>query len=307
MKYLILAIFFIPLFTSAQRIKINKYDTSLNTTVIETTSSQIKQGFSISFKAIGPNIFATLKGIASSKTASSLDNEVNFLLENDSTVKAVTTSLQSDVAGMNGIVTSSNDYSISYNDLELLSQFYVLAIMKGTTDVYVPKNKQTEIRMMSLLLKSDMAKAKVLENPNAVVQAKPVNPEKTTVKEMVAVSKKVPLKDSLAAIKAIKLEEIANHVGERVKVCGRVYTARYLSNSKTRPTILNIGAPYPNQLLSVTIPEEDRGVFGQDPEFFFVNKDVCITGEVTLFNNKPEIVVHNKEQLTLSNEVTKGF
>jgi hypothetical protein len=49
----------------------------------------------------------------------------------------------------------------------------------------------------------------------------------------------------------IKLEEISKHVGDSVKVCGKVYGIRYLEQSENSLTFINIGGSYPNQLLTV--------------------------------------------------------
>lgn len=60
-------------------------------------------------------------------------------------------------------------------------------------------------------------------------------------------------KSVLFAQKEIKLEELKDHIGDSVKVQGNVYGVRFLESAKNTPTFINIGAAYPNQLLTVVI------------------------------------------------------
>jgi hypothetical protein len=41
--------------------------------------------------------------------------------------------------------------------------------------------------------------------------------------------------------KKIPSSEAAQHIGEKVTVCGYVASSRYLSSSRSRPTFLNLG------------------------------------------------------------------
>ena len=53
--------------------------------------------------------------------------------------------------------------------------------------------------------------------------------------------------------KQIKLEDASKSIGDSVTTCGKVYSARYFEGSQDAPTLLNLGAAYPNQLLTVVI------------------------------------------------------
>ena len=95
----------------------------------------------------------------------------------------------------------------------------------------------------------------------------------------------------------IKLEDVSKHVGDSVKVCGKVYSGRYLEQSKGSPTLLNVGAAYPNQLLTIVIWSDVRKEFEKAPEEMFMNKDVCVIGKIELFREKPQIVIRSVQQL----------
>jgi hypothetical protein len=89
----------------------------------------------------------------------------------------------------------------------------------------------------------------------------------------------------------IKLEDAKNHIGDSVTVCGKVYSARFVSNATNEPTFLNLGAKYPDQLLTIVIWSDVRKQFKGNPEDIFLNKEICVTGKVELFRDKPQIVI----------------
>ena len=94
----------------------------------------------------------------------------------------------------------------------------------------------------------------------------------------------------------IKLEEVSNHINDSVTVCGQVNDMRYFESSKNSPTFLNIGGKYPNQLLTVVIWGDVRKQFKNNPDEL-KGKQVCITGRIILFKDRPEIVIDKPEQL----------
>ena len=97
--------------------------------------------------------------------------------------------------------------------------------------------------------------------------------------------------------KTIKLEDVGKHVGDSVKVCGKVYGIRYFEQSKNSPTLINIGGAYPNQLLTVVIWGDVRNKFEKTPEELFRDKDVCVTGKIELYKGKEQVLVREKEQI----------
>ena len=101
------------------------------------------------------------------------------------------------------------------------------------------------------------------------------------------------------AQKDIRMEEVAAHVGDSVKVCGMILTGRYLDRSESGPTLLNMGRPFPDQYLTAVIYKKDRKNFDIIPETELINKEVCVTGVVVLYKEKPQIILYTKEQLTI--------
>lgn len=90
--------------------------------------------------------------------------------------------------------------------------------------------------------------------------------------------------------KSIDIHEAAKHVDENVAVCGVVYGYKNLGSM----TLVNLGAAYPNQLMTVVLRGEARNAYeGID------GKAICVTGKVEMYKEKPEIVVTNTKQLSV--------
>jgi len=98
---------------------------------------------------------------------------------------------------------------------------------------------------------------------------------------------------------AIKLEEVRSHIGDSVSVCGKVFSTNYLPDTRESPTFLNMGAPYPNDSLTVLIWKNTRTRFPYKPEEKLLNKQICVTGKIVNYKGKPQIVIHKEEQIQI--------
>jgi hypothetical protein len=92
-------------------------------------------------------------------------------------------------------------------------------------------------------------------------------------------------------------EEAASYVGKNVTVCGLIVSGNYAAGSPAQPTFLDFGKPYPNETFSALILGDDRKKFGM-PEISLREKHVCVTGEIFLYQGKPEVILRNPEQLS---------
>lgn len=97
----------------------------------------------------------------------------------------------------------------------------------------------------------------------------------------------------------IKLEEVKQHIGDSVTVCGKVFSGRYLESSKDSPTLINLGASFPNQLLTVVIFGETRKQFTGQPENDWMQKEICVTGRITVYKDKPQILIGQASQVKM--------
>ena len=92
-------------------------------------------------------------------------------------------------------------------------------------------------------------------------------------------------------------EEAASHVGESATVCGLVASTRYAAQAAATPTFLDFAKPYPNQTFTAIIFGGDRAKFGA-PELTLREKNVCVTGQIFLYQEKAEIILRDPTQLS---------
>jgi len=95
----------------------------------------------------------------------------------------------------------------------------------------------------------------------------------------------------------IKLEDVSKHIGDSVTVCGNVSGVRFLETAKNTPTFINLGQAFPNHTLTIVIWSDVRKQFETAPEVLFKDKEVCVTGRIELFREKPQIVLRRKEDM----------
>jgi hypothetical protein len=95
----------------------------------------------------------------------------------------------------------------------------------------------------------------------------------------------------------IKPEEAKNHIGDSLTVCGSVDGGKYLENANRQPTLLDMGGSYPNQALTLLIWGDNRSRFSYKPEEDLRGKEVCVTGKIILYKDKPEIILDSEAQV----------
>lgn len=100
-----------------------------------------------------------------------------------------------------------------------------------------------------------------------------------------------------AAPQVIHPEEAKDHIGETETVCGKVYGGKYLDQSNGTPTLINMGAAYPNSPFTFVIFGDDRSAFDYKPERYLDGKKICVTGKIKDYKGKPEIIVSREDQI----------
>lgn len=94
-------------------------------------------------------------------------------------------------------------------------------------------------------------------------------------------------------------EQAKDHVGEKLTVCGKVMLAVHVQDQPRQPTYLNFGRPYPDQVFSVIIRNEDRDNFPSPPETLFADQDVCATGMIAESEAGPQMRVESPEDVVI--------
>ncbi|HJX70980.1 MAG TPA: hypothetical protein VJ346_03480 [Bacteroidales bacterium] len=85
--------------------------------------------------------------------------------------------------------------------------------------------------------------------------------------------------------------------GEVINVYGKVYEVFY--SRQTDEYVLYFGAYYPYHDMSVVVPGWVARRMSRWPEEFFERQHVIVTGLITTFEDRPEIVVRNTGQLRI--------
>jgi DNA/RNA endonuclease YhcR with UshA esterase domain len=101
---------------------------------------------------------------------------------------------------------------------------------------------------------------------------------------------------ALPGADSVSSADAKNNVGKNATVCGKVVGTRYLENSQRRPTFLNFDMPYPDHTFTAIIFGDSRAKFGK-PEETYLQKNVCVTGEITLYNGKPQVELKEPSQI----------
>lgn len=92
-------------------------------------------------------------------------------------------------------------------------------------------------------------------------------------------------------------DDARKHVGETVKVCGKITDAKFYEAGKQ--TLINVGG---SQNLTVKIAFDDRKNFSYKPEHFLRNKAVCITGKVIINNGRIELIISRQEDIKIDED-----
>jgi DNA/RNA endonuclease YhcR with UshA esterase domain len=102
----------------------------------------------------------------------------------------------------------------------------------------------------------------------------------------------------VTAINAAPLspEDAAGHIGETATVCGVVVSAEYEADAQSQPTLLDLGKAHPKAIFTAVIYGDNRQKFAA-PESSLRGKRICVTGQISDYQGKPEIVITDPNQL----------
>lgn len=96
-------------------------------------------------------------------------------------------------------------------------------------------------------------------------------------------------------IETISSYDADYYVGDVKRVYGKVEEVYY--SPEDRNYYLFFGAPYPYHDFSVVISRRDAKRLSLFPEWYFNNQHICVTGLITWFEDKPEMIVKSPSQI----------
>jgi len=98
-------------------------------------------------------------------------------------------------------------------------------------------------------------------------------------------------------IRTLSSFDASFNMGEVARVYGRVYATWY--NNETDDYLLFFGGEFPHQHLTVIVPGNIARRFSWRPENYFLGQHVTMTGLITSYEGKPEIVIHSRSQFSI--------
>ncbi|WP_231459677.1 hypothetical protein [Pedobacter sp. Leaf132] len=93
----------------------------------------------------------------------------------------------------------------------------------------------------------------------------------------------------------ILAKDAAQYVGKTVTICDSVYSTKALE----KISLINLGGAYPKELLTVAINKADISKFSSEPATMYLGNNICITGVVSEFKGKYQIVVTEPKQIVV--------
>ncbi|WP_316799463.1 hypothetical protein [Pedobacter frigidisoli] len=90
-------------------------------------------------------------------------------------------------------------------------------------------------------------------------------------------------------------KDAAQYVGKTVTICDSVYSTKALD----KLTLINLGGAFPKELVTVVINKDDLAKFTSEPSSMYIGNNICVTGLVTEFKGKPQIVVTEPKQIVV--------
>lgn len=270
MKWVVLFLF-LPFACAAQGLKLNQYDVFLKQQRIElepvTLLSSSSTKLSVTFSSIASNFFVQVSGAGWGAVTVDEGDELRFLLSNDSTVTAKSIGLQTFEPGIPQS-TYKHVYRTTDAALQALARYEVVSLRKASfkesSELRIPREAASKLQKPAALLLTEHKKA-----------------------------------SSTMRLKQINGREVAEHIGDSVQFCSKVYNTRYNATADGGQTTLQLQSGYSDPIVDVVIMPEDRSKFDNAPDAAFLNKEVCVNGVLVLRNDTPTLLIKNKGQLKL--------
>lgn len=271
MKPLILLFALFPFLGSAQQVKVNEYDRFTKQRRVESEPLRIynagKANVSVAYRAAGPVLYLQMNGVGWGASAIDEGQQMIFLFANDSTVSVKSTEVQTSEMNASFQPSFKHSYFIKMPDLKFLSENEVVGIRKyglgNHFDLKVTKENAAKLKKLTSLFLEELKIGNIFR-----------------------------------PVQEINVADITKHIGDSVRVCTKVYSTRYYETVANKPTVLDVNYS-PASHLNIIIWEQDRKNFPGAPETLYNNKEVCVTGLVQSYNNIPQIIVRNRDQIAI--------
>ena len=106
------------------------------------------------------------------------------------------------------------------------------------------------------------------------------------------------LSQFISAQKLVPIDSVSAHIGQTIIVCDKV-AGTFVTKSDKPLTYLNLGADFPNAKLTIVIFQKDLVNFPLSPSDHYKGMNICITGEVTIYKDRPQIIANKPNQIEI--------
>jgi hypothetical protein len=100
-------------------------------------------------------------------------------------------------------------------------------------------------------------------------------------------------------IQTVSAYDAYHFIGEVARIYGKVSEVWY--ERQTDEYTLYIGGPYPYQDFSVILTGKHARGFSFRPERYFRNRNITVTGLVSLWDERPEMLIRKRSQIEVYN------
>jgi TonB family protein len=170
MKRMLCVLLILPLLTLAQKIKVNEYDKFVKQQRVVSDPIDIcstpKMKLSVCLSAIGSNLYIQLIGAGAGAYRIEPEDQVIFLMDNDSTITVKSKGYQGYELGTTTSSTYKHHYILTYSDLQKLSKNNLAALRKYHSDEYddvnVPKETSNKFKLLCSLFIVELLNSNML-------------------------------------------------------------------------------------------------------------------------------------------------
>jgi len=106
------------------------------------------------------------------------------------------------------------------------------------------------------------------------------------------------LSQFIYAQKLVSIDSIPTHIGDDVMICDKVIDA-FKPAGENKLIYLNFGGKYPDEKFTAVIFPKDQPKFPFNPINVLNDKNVCITGKISEYKGKAQMVLNDPSQLVL--------
>src|SRR6476660_3327556 len=103
---------------------------------------------------------------------------------------------------------------------------------------------------------------------------------------------------STKAQTTIVAKDAIRYLDKTVTICDSVYSTK----TSESVSLLNFGGRFPNAPLILVVYKKDRANFEKEPHLLYNNKKMCVTGKVTEYQGKLQLVLNSPKQIQVKNK-----